>query len=51
MMERLETAFEVQRRFVADTAHDLRTPLATILGNVDLLLRYGDDPRRRQPAL
>lgn len=51
MMERLETAFDVQRRFVADTAHELRTPLATILGNVDLLLRYGDDPRRRRPAL
>lgn len=51
MMERLETAFEAQRRFVADTAHELRTPLATILGNVDLLLRYGDDSQRRQPAL
>lgn len=51
MMERLETAFDLQRHFVADTAHELRTPLATILGNVDLLLRYGDDPQRRQPAL
>jgi len=51
MMERLEAAFEVQRRFVADTAHELRTPLATILGNVDLLLRYGQDPQRRRQAL
>lgn len=51
MMERLETAFDIQRRFVADTAHELRTPLATILGNVDLLLRYGQDPQRREPAL
>jgi signal transduction histidine kinase len=51
MMERLETSFDIQRRFVADTAHELRTPLATILGNVDLLLRYGQDPQRREPAL
>lgn len=41
MLERLEATFEAQRRFVADTAHELRTPLATILGNVDLQLRYG----------
>lgn len=51
MMERLEAAFEAQHRFVADTAHELRTPLATILGNVDLLLRYGQDPQRRRQAL
>lgn len=51
MMTRLEGAFEVQRRFVADTAHELRTPLATILGNVDLLLRYGQTPHRRKQAL
>jgi signal transduction histidine kinase len=51
MMDRLEAAFDIQRRFVADTAHELRTPLSTILGNVDLLLRYGQDPQRREPAL
>ncbi len=51
MMKRLETAFDAQRRFVADTAHELRTPLATILGNVDLLVRYGEDPQRRRQAL
>jgi len=43
MLGRLESAFEAQRRFIADTAHELRTPLATILGNVDLQLRYGQD--------
>ncbi len=51
MMERLESAFEVQRAFIADTAHELRTPLATMLGNLDLLQRYGHDAQRRQQAL
>lgn len=51
MMDRVEDAFAVQRSFVADTAHELRTPIATIRGNVDLLLRYGDNPDRRQKAL
>ena len=51
MIERLEAAFEVQRRQMADTAHELRLPLATILGNADLLLRCGQDPQRRQLAL
>ncbi len=37
MMERLETTFWAQRRFVADASHELRTPLTTIRGNLELL--------------
>ena len=39
MLERLEVAFNVQRRFVADASHELRTPLTTIRGNLDLIKR------------
>jgi signal transduction histidine kinase len=41
MLERLDTAFSSQRRFLADTSHDLRTPLTVIRSNVELV---ADDP-------
>lgn len=42
MLERLDTAFASQRQFLADTSHDLRTPLTVIRSNVELV---ADDPR------
>lgn len=51
MLSRLEAAFKAQQNFLAEAAHELRTPLATLLGNADLLARYGDDPDRRAAAL
>jgi signal transduction histidine kinase len=41
MLDRLDNAFSSQRRFLADTSHDLRTPLAVIQANVELV---ADDP-------
>jgi signal transduction histidine kinase len=41
MLERLDTAFSSQRQFLADTSHDLRTPLTVIRSNVELVT---DDP-------
>ncbi len=40
MLGRLERAFSSQRQFLADTSHDLRTPLTVIRSNVDLLLAH-----------
>ncbi len=37
MLERLDRAFASQRRFLADTSHDLRTPLAVIRSNVEVV--------------
>lgn len=42
MLGRLDQAFSSQRRFLADTSHDLRTPLSVIRANVEVV---GDDPR------
>lgn len=38
MLERLDTAFDTQRRFVADASHELRTPLSVIRTEVDVTL-------------
>ncbi|MDW8215038.1 MAG: HAMP domain-containing sensor histidine kinase [Roseiflexaceae bacterium] len=37
MLERLESSFEQQSRFVSDAAHELRTPLATLRANIEVL--------------
>jgi signal transduction histidine kinase len=36
LLERLERAFEMQRRFVADVSHELRTPLAMMRTSLDV---------------
>ena len=43
MLARLEAAQEMQRRFVADASHELRSPLATVKANLQLT-SDGTDP-------
>ncbi|MGH3992398.1 MAG: sensor histidine kinase [Pseudonocardiaceae bacterium] len=38
MLDRLQAAFDAQRRFVANASHELRTPLAVIRTEVDVTL-------------
>jgi signal transduction histidine kinase len=42
MLARLDTAFETQRRFVANASHELRTPLAITRTEVDVALADRD---------
>jgi signal transduction histidine kinase len=42
MLERLESAFERQKRFVADASHELKTPLTVIKANSSLALADPD---------
>ncbi len=42
----VERTLEQQRQFVADTSHELRSPLTVVLANLDLLRRDLDAPDR-----
>jgi signal transduction histidine kinase len=44
MLDRLQGAFEAQRRFVADASHELRTPLAVMRTEVDVALADPEAP-------
>jgi signal transduction histidine kinase len=45
MLSRLESAFESQRRFIANASHELRTPLAVMRTTVDVV---ANDPASTQ---
>ena len=38
MLERLDTAFQRERRFVSDVSHELRTPLTALRGRIEVTL-------------
>ena len=48
MLDRLEQAFNTQRRFVDDAGHELRTPITIIQGQLETV---GDDPDDRRRTM
>lgn len=51
MLDRLEAAYQVQRQFVDDAGHELRTPITVIRGQLELLEVATEDQRDRSVAL
>lgn len=51
MLESLEKAYVSQRRFIADASHELRAPLTTIRGNLDILQRIKDMPQEERDEI
>jgi signal transduction histidine kinase len=48
LLDKLEEAFETQRRFVDDAGHELRTPITIVRGHLELL---EEDPEERDRTL
>lgn len=46
MLDRIETAFDAQRRFVDDAGHELRTPITIVRGHLELLASDADPAER-----
>ncbi len=48
MIDRLETTLQSQKQFIADSSHELGTPIAVIRGNAELLNRPLPAPDRQE---
>jgi two-component system, OmpR family, sensor kinase len=48
LLKRLATALDTQKAFVADAAHELRTPLAAVQIQAQLVARAKDDESRKE---
>jgi signal transduction histidine kinase len=51
MLDRLSSAFAIQRRFTSDVSHELRTPLTALRGEIEVTLRSERSPREYQRVL
>lgn len=51
MLERLDGAFQSQRRLTADVSHELRSPLTALRGEIEVALRAERSPRDYQLVL
>ena len=51
LLERLERSFDAQKTFVSNVSHEIKTPLAAIIGRLDLALQKERSPEQYRAAI
>ena len=51
MLDRLETSFDIQSNFINNASHELKTPIATIMAEAEILLSRKREPHEYEQAL
>lgn len=51
MLDSLEKAYRNQKRFLSDASHELRAPLTTIRGNLDILYKMKNIPKSEKEEI
>jgi two-component system, OmpR family, sensor histidine kinase ArlS len=51
MLDRLEDSFDAQKEFVSNVAHEIRTPLAAVMGEIELALSQKRSKEAYEEAL
>lgn len=51
MLDRIDSAYKIQRQFVDDAGHELRTPITVIRGHLELLETATEEQRKRSVEL
>lgn len=51
MLQRLDRAYQAQRQIIADVAHDLRTPITAVRGEIEIALRGHRTPEQYRATL
>ncbi|MEM6348712.1 MAG: HAMP domain-containing sensor histidine kinase [Bacteroidota bacterium] len=51
MLDRLETAFEMQKNFISNASHEIRNPITAIQGESEVILQKERSPQEYQESL
>lgn len=51
LLERLENSFALQKNFVSNVSHEIKTPLAAIIAELDLVLQKEREPEQYKNAI
>jgi two-component system, OmpR family, sensor histidine kinase ArlS len=51
LFKKVESAFEMQKRFISNASHELRTPLTSIMGEIDVTLMRDRDKEEYKVVL